>query len=229
MPHEKSQPVYEFRRRGPQSQFRGRRTRIGVGAVIGGESVARLESDLGVRLSHRTTRAVSLTSEGDALLAKCARVLDEIDALQLLSTGAADTPTGTLRIGAPIGYGTRKIVPVLNRLLEAHSLLSVEMQLSDKRVNMITEGLDAVVRIGSLDDSGMRRVRSTGSICCCVQVLSTSKHMARCARLPNSKRVRLLPDHRPAPLPVSVLTPGARMLPPRVRAFIDALAEEYAF
>lgn len=260
------------------------------------KSVARLENDLGVRLFHRTTRAVSLTSEGDALFAKCQRVLEEIDALELLSSGSTEGPTGTLRVGAPIGYGTRKIVPVLNRLLDAHPLLNVEMQLSDERVNLITEGLDAVVRIGSLDDSGLvarQFDRQELVLCASPQYIETSHPVQTVAelearnvvafRMPTSGRerplefrvdgntvqvrprsrfslshgeamvqallqgagiaqvpehmvahhvrdgslVELLPECRPAPLPVSVLTPGARMMPPRVRAFIDALVEAY--
>jgi DNA-binding transcriptional LysR family regulator len=82
-------------------------------------------------------------------------VLEEIESLELSATPSSEAPSGTLRVGAPIGYGTRKILPVLNRLLQAYPLLNVDIRLSDERVNLVTEGLDAVVRIGALDDSGL--------------------------------------------------------------------------
>jgi LysR family transcriptional regulator for bpeEF and oprC len=128
---------------------------LGLAPSSVAKSVARLESDLGIRLFHRTTRSVRLTEEGNTLFAQCVRVLDEINMLESLIAEPTGGPTGTLRVGAPIGYGTRKIVPVLSRLLAAHPLLNIEMRLSDERVNLVDEGLDAVIRIGSNEDSGL--------------------------------------------------------------------------
>jgi LysR family transcriptional regulator for bpeEF and oprC len=128
---------------------------LGLAPSSVAKSVARLESDLGIRLFHRTTRSVRLTEEGNTLFAQCVRVLDEINMLESLIAEPTGGPTGTLRVGAPIGYGTRKMVPVLSRLLAAHPLLNIEMRLSDERVNLVDEGLDAVIRIGSNEDSGL--------------------------------------------------------------------------
>ncbi|WP_213776604.1 LysR family transcriptional regulator [Caballeronia sp. dw_276] len=274
------------------SSFAAAARELGLAPSSVAKSVARLESELGVRLFHRTTRAVRLTAEGDALFARCARVLEEIDSLELSAARLPEAPSGTLRVGAPIGYGTRKIVPVINRLLSAYPQLNVDIRLTDERVNLVTEGLDAVVRIGALDDSGLvaRRIDQQHLVLCAspgylsangtpksvaeveqrpvilfrmptngrerplefvvdgraIQLRPRSRfalshgdamveavldgagiaqvpeHMAE-RHLRNGTLVELLPECRPAPLPVNVITPGARMMPPRVRVFIDAL------
>src|ERR1700761_1881718 len=128
---------------------------LGLAPSSVAKSVARLESDLGTRLFHRTTRSLRLTEEGARLFERCASLLDAINALETLVTGGDAGPAGTLRVGAPIGYGTRRIVPVLSRLLAQHPSLDVEMRLSDERVNLVQEGLDAVIRIGHNEDSAL--------------------------------------------------------------------------
>jgi LysR family transcriptional regulator for bpeEF and oprC len=277
------------------SGFAAAARELGLAPSSVAKSVARLESDLGVRLFHRTTRAVRLTEEGDALYKKCARLLDEIDSLELSAKGEAEEPSGTLRVGAPIGYGMRKIVPVLNRLLERHPRLSIDMRLSDERVNLVSEGLDAVVRIGALDDSGLiaRRIGEQRLVLCATPhyldargqvqtVADIERHSVILFRMPTSGRERPLefvvdgksvqlrppsrfvlshgdamveaaiqgagvtqvPEHmvahyirdgvlvellercRPPALPVSVMTSGARLMPPRVRVLIDALVDQ---
>ncbi|AMM16600.1 hypothetical protein AX768_21105 [Burkholderia sp. PAMC 28687] len=269
---------------------------LGLAPSSVAKSVARLESDLRVRLFHRTTRAVRLTEEGDALFARCARVLEEIESLELSATQSPEAPSGTLRIGAPIGYGTRKIVPVLNRLLAAHPLLNVDMRLTDERVNPVNEGLDAVVRLGTLDDSGLvaRTIDRQHLVLCASPAYVTANGAPRSVaevderpvivfRMPTNGRdrplefivdgkniqlrprsrfslshgdamvealldgaaiaqvpehmverhiredtlVELLPEFRPAPLAVNVVTPGARMMPTRVRVFIDAVVSAF--
>lgn len=118
-------------------------------------SVARLEEDLGMRLFNRTTRSVQLTAEGQRLYAKCSKLLAEIDALDLQSVSDEEVPSGTLRIGAPIGYGTRVILPMLADLRSRYPALDIDLRLSDEQVNMVSEQLDAVVRFGTLRDSSM--------------------------------------------------------------------------
>ncbi|MGF6767787.1 LysR family transcriptional regulator for bpeEF and oprC [Paraburkholderia sp. GAS199] len=128
---------------------------LGLAPSSMAKSVARLEKDLNARLFHRTTRSVTLTEEGRALYAKCELLLAQIDALDLTSVGASDEPAGMLRIGAPIGYGVRIVLPVLARLRERHPALEFDLRLSDSRVSVLDEGLDAVVRFGQLEDSSL--------------------------------------------------------------------------
>lgn len=256
------------------------------------KSVARLEADLGQRLFHRTTRALRLTAEGEQLHAKCARILADIEALELMAGGPAEAPSGLLRVGAPIAYGSRFIVPVLQRMLARHPALAVDVRLSDERVDLVRDGLDATIRIGVLDDSGQtaRRIGEQPLVLCASadyvrrhgaprSVADVSEHAQIAFRMPTSGRerpltllcdgkevqlppvsrfslshgeamvqavllghgiaqvpehmvaqhlqqgllVELLPACRPQPLPVSVVVPATRMMPPRVRSFIDAL------
>jgi LysR family transcriptional regulator, regulator for bpeEF and oprC len=126
---------------------------LGLAPSSVAKSVARLEKELGARLFHRTTRSVTLTEEGRALHAKSARLLEEIEALGLDSGKDDDEPAGVLRIGAPVGYGVRVLLPILARLRERYPLLEIDLRLSDARVNFLDDGLDAVLRFGALEDS----------------------------------------------------------------------------
>jgi len=117
------------------------------------KSVARLESTLGVRLFHRTTRQVVLTGDGCELFQRCQRVLEEIDGLRSAAEGSRRTPRGTLRLDVPVTYGKQVIVPVLARLADAHPDLGFDVRFSDRFADLIQDGLDAVIRVGALGDS----------------------------------------------------------------------------
>jgi DNA-binding transcriptional LysR family regulator len=117
------------------------------------KSVARLEKQLGVRLFHRTTRKVTLTVDGQALFERCTRIIDDIEALQSAADDARQTVRGTLRLSMPIGYGRRVVLPVLAELLRDHPGLTLDLRLSDLRVDLVGSTFDAVIRIAPLDDS----------------------------------------------------------------------------
>jgi DNA-binding transcriptional LysR family regulator len=117
------------------------------------KSVARLESTLGVRLFHRTTRQVVLTSDGRELFQRCQRVLEEIDGLRSAAEGARASPRGTLRIDMPISYGKQVMVPLLAKLAAQHPELGFEVRFSDRYADLVQDGLDAVIRVGALRDS----------------------------------------------------------------------------
>jgi DNA-binding transcriptional LysR family regulator len=117
-----------------------------------GKSVSRLEARLGVQLLHRTTRRLDLTTEGEAYLASCRRILDELDETEaLLSTGHRQ-PIGRLRVDLPTTFGRRHIVPTLLHLAQRHARLDLSVTLRDRAVDMVSEGIDLAVRIGRLDD-----------------------------------------------------------------------------
>ncbi len=126
---------------------------LGLSSSAVAKSVARLEADLGVRLFHRTTRKVALTSEGHALHARCRAIVDEFDALRDAAAGARGAPTGTLRLNVPITLGKLHYVPQLAALLARHPGLGLELGFSDRYADVVSEGLDAAIRIGPLADS----------------------------------------------------------------------------
>lgn len=117
------------------------------------KSVARLESALGVKLFHRTTRQVSLTPDGEHLYCRCERVLAELDELQTEAAGSRGTVSGTLRLDAPLTYGRRVVLPLLAQLLQAYPALTLDLRLRDNHVDLAREGLDAAIRVGALRDS----------------------------------------------------------------------------
>jgi DNA-binding transcriptional LysR family regulator len=126
---------------------------LGLSASAVAKSVGRLEADLGLRLFHRTTRQVTLTSEGHELYERCRRIVDEIEALRDDASGARAEPSGTLRLNAPIVLGRMAIVPALAALVRRYPKIALEVGFSDRYVDLVREGLDAVVRIGHLPDS----------------------------------------------------------------------------
>lgn len=127
----------------------GRRLAISSSAV--GRSVVRLEHELGVRLFHRSTRAIALTAEGELFLQRCYRIFAEFEAAKNELSASVDRPRGRLRIG----------LPQLGAQLMRHAIafqhqfpeIELELDFSDRLVNVIEEGFDAVMRVGELDDS----------------------------------------------------------------------------
>jgi DNA-binding transcriptional LysR family regulator len=258
------------------------------------KSIGRLEAQLGVKLFHRTTRQVSLTTDGQQLFAQCQRILDEVELLRSFAAGARGEFSGLLRIEAPLTYGKRVVMPVIAKLLERHPKLRIDLRLTDDISDLVRDGLDAVVRTGALEDSrlvarpiGRQQLVVVGSPAYLAQAgrprspADLERHRCLVFRMPSSGRdrpwqfridggateiqpdarlrlgdgealvdaasaglglvqvpdymaadahgagrvVEVLRDFRPAPIPINVLYPSARMLPPRVRAFIDAMSE----
>ncbi len=121
-------------------------------------SIAALEQSLGVKLLHRSTRAVSLTDEGAAFLERARRVLSEFRDAELAAIGGRAAPQGRLYVTAPTMFGRLHVLPVMVGLLDTYPGLSARMMLSDRNVRLVEEGIDISVRIGPLIDSGLRAI-----------------------------------------------------------------------
>ena len=119
------------------------------------KSVARLEQSLGVKLFHRTTRQVTLTPDGEALYARCQRVLAEVEDLQAAAAVTRSQVGGSLRIDMPSSFGRKFVVPLLAQLARQHPALEFDLRLSDTHIDIIKEGVDLTIRIGELQDSGL--------------------------------------------------------------------------
>jgi DNA-binding transcriptional LysR family regulator len=128
---------------------------LGLAPSSVAKSISKLESRIAVKLFNRTTRSVRLTQEGLALHQQCAQVLADIQALDQLADATSSHVQGVLRVSAPIGYGSKVIMPVVSRLLERHSELRIDLRLSDDRVDIVSLGLDAAIRFGQLADSNL--------------------------------------------------------------------------
>jgi DNA-binding transcriptional LysR family regulator len=115
-------------------------------------AVAALERRLGVKLLVRTTRQVSATDAGEALLARARDALLAIDEAESAARGA-DSLSGVLRVALPPEYGVRRVVPLLPAFFALHPLLKIDLMMSDRYENLIAEGADLALRIGDLPDS----------------------------------------------------------------------------
>lgn len=128
---------------------------LGVTASTVAKRVLRLEEQLGVKLFHRTTRQVTLTSDGAALYARCEKLLTDIEEIESMAAGAGGEVRGRLRLSMPIAYGKRIVMPVLARLVREHPELQIDVRLSDSFCDIVKDGLDAAIRVGPLNDSAL--------------------------------------------------------------------------
>lgn len=117
--------------------------------------VSRLEADLGVRLLNRTTRAVSATEVGQAYYERLRSILDEMDDLDQSVRSASRAPRGRLRLTAPLTFGTVQLAPALNDFARRYPDISLDVQFSDRVVNLVDEGFDAAVRVVRPVDSSL--------------------------------------------------------------------------
>lgn len=124
---------------------------LGVSASAVGKSIARLEEKLGARLFHRNTRSINLTSEGSLFLERCRRVLNELEAAQQELSSSSDTPRGKLRISLPLLGDV--LFMRLSRFMQRYPDIQLELDFTDRLVDVVEEGFDAVVRTGQLQDS----------------------------------------------------------------------------
>ena len=121
--------------------------------------VARLEERLQARLFYRTTRRVSLTEAGQTFLARCQRLIEERDEAFHAIGDLHATPTGLLRMTCAVAYGERFIVPLVNDFMTLHPQLRVEIELSNRNLDLVQDGYDLAIRLGRLVDSRLVATR----------------------------------------------------------------------
>jgi DNA-binding transcriptional LysR family regulator len=124
---------------------------LGVSSSAVGKAVARLEERLGVRLLHRSTRTITLTPEGALFLERCRRIFGEVEAAEQELAQTQDTPRGKLRISMPLAG--MLMMPTLTAFMRAYPAIELDLDFSDRLVEVIDEGFDGVVRAGEVSDS----------------------------------------------------------------------------
>ncbi|MFM0616311.1 LysR family transcriptional regulator [Paraburkholderia nemoris] len=144
--------IPEFTLSAQLESFTAAAIQLGVTSSAVGKSVTRLETRLGVKLLHRTTRKLTLTNEGEAYLGTCLSAMEALRGTEgLLATGQAE-PRGRLKIDLPAAFGRRHIQPLLIKLARQYKALDLSVTLSEKKVAMVEESVDLAVRIGDLKD-----------------------------------------------------------------------------
>jgi len=269
---------------------------LGLPKATVSTAVQRLEAALGTRLLHRTTRRVSMTQDGQAVFERGRDLVDDAEELRQQFRGDDASLAGRLRVDMPIAIARDVVVPRLPEFLAAHPLLEIEVSSTDRRVDLVREGFDCVLRVGALGDSTLiarpigdyrivncasaayldahgtprslgalarhrivhyspvlgvppdgfeyadpgdparsRYVRMDGS----VTVNNSDAYVAACLaglgiiqvpeagvreHLRAGRLVRILPRHRPPPMPVSLVYAHRRHLPRRVQVFMAWIA-----
>lgn len=125
-------------------------TRARVSAVV-----QRLEAEFGTRLFHRTTRTVQITDDGRLLAERAQSLLAEAEEVQSLFQRQPAALQGRIRADVPLLMASRVIIPRLPEFLARHPRLEVDLSSTDRRVDLVREGFDCVVRVGALQDSGL--------------------------------------------------------------------------
>ncbi|MCK6406523.1 MAG: LysR family transcriptional regulator [Rhodocyclaceae bacterium] len=131
----------------------------GVTPAIVGRRLDALEARLGVKLMLRTTRKLTLTFEGAAFLEDCQRILNDMANAEAAVSLGGVRASGHLRVSAPAGFGRRHVAPQVGTYMRANPEVTVNLDLSDRIVDLINEGIDCAVRIGDLADSSLVSVR----------------------------------------------------------------------
>ncbi|MBC3948578.1 LysR family transcriptional regulator [Pseudomonas folii] len=126
-----------------------------MSAQLIGKHVHHLEQHLGVRLLNRTTRRQSLTDFGREFYERCKTILAEVETAENMAAETQATPTGRLRVNAPVSFGMQSLAPKLPEFMKANPMISVELTLANRAVDVIDEGFDVVFRVGQLSDSGL--------------------------------------------------------------------------
>jgi DNA-binding transcriptional LysR family regulator len=130
--------------------------------------VSELEQRLGVRVLHRTTRRLSLTPEGEVFLARCRDILASIEASEAELSTRSETASGLLKVSVPVSFGILHLAPLWSEFLERNPRVTLDVQLADRIIDLVDEGVDLAIRIARLPDSSLvsRKLASTRLVLC---------------------------------------------------------------
>lgn len=130
--------------------------------------LAQLEARLGVRLVNRSTRHVSLTAEGETYLHYATRILDEIREMENAVSSSHAVPKGLLRINATLGFGRTTIAPIVSNFIKQYPQVEVQLDLTDRPIDLVESGVDLAIRFGTLPDQRLnaRRVMPNRRFMC---------------------------------------------------------------
>lgn len=130
--------------------------------------LAQMEQRLGVRLVNRTTRSLSLTAEGALYLVHASRILAEIREMEEQVAGNRGAARGLLRVNATLGFGRTTIAPLVSAFAQSYPEVEVQLQLTDRPINLVEEAFDLGIRFGELPDTRLsaRKVMSNRRFLC---------------------------------------------------------------
>ncbi|HET7881852.1 MAG TPA: LysR family transcriptional regulator [Acetobacteraceae bacterium] len=134
--------------------FSGAARELGISQATASKHVQTLEDWLGARLLHRTTRRVALTEVGEGFFVQCSRILEDMEAAR--SAARPESPVrGTMRITAPVVFGSTRLGPLVSDFLHQHPELTLNVELSDRSIDLLEEGYDLAIRAGAASGAGL--------------------------------------------------------------------------
>ncbi|MDO6580978.1 LysR family transcriptional regulator [Photobacterium sp. 2_MG-2023] len=151
-------------------------TQLGITQSGISRAISRLEAQLGVKLLHRNTRSLSLTADGELFLFRVRPLISGLSDAQHEMQHHGNAPKGTLKVSAPSAFGRAILIPIVSELLESHPQLNIELVLTDRIVDIIDEGFDAVIRSGPVADARViaRRLSPANWV-----TVASAKYLAR--------------------------------------------------
>ena len=151
-----------------QGSFTRAADRLTLSASAVSRHVADLEAHLDTRLLNRTTRRISLTESGQAFYERCVQLLADLEEAEEAVSSAAVVPRGTLKITCSITFGIRHIAPALAVFAARHPEMRFDVELSDRAVDIVDEGIDLAIRIGDIGSRSLigRKIGATQLVCC---------------------------------------------------------------
>ncbi|KAA1007663.1 LysR family transcriptional regulator [Paraburkholderia panacisoli] len=130
--------------------------------------IQRLEADLKVRLLHRTTRSVTVTPEGAIYYERVVRLLADLADIEASTTHALRKPSGRIHVDVPTAIGTLVLVPALADFYRAYPDIEIELDVGNRRIDLVAEGIDCAIRAGEVDEQFLvaRQIGSFGFTTC---------------------------------------------------------------
>ena len=139
-----------------------------ISPAVTSSRISQLEEHLSVRLFQRTTRNLTPTEQGKAFYGGACEVLEAVENAEAQVVNITDNPKGSLFVAAPLGVGRRLIAPQVPAFLAEYPEVSVRLRLTDRKVDLTTEGLDLAFFLGQPEDSNLRirKIADVGRVLC---------------------------------------------------------------
>lgn len=127
-----------------------------ISPAVTSSRISQLEEHLGVRLFQRTTRSLTPTEQGKSFYRGATEILEAVENAEAQIANITENPKGSLYVAAPLGVGRRLIAPLVPAFIKAYPEVSVRLRLTDRKVDLTTEGLDLAFFLGQPEDSTLR-------------------------------------------------------------------------
>jgi DNA-binding transcriptional LysR family regulator len=173
-----------------EGSFTAAARHVGISKQAVSERIYKLEGALGVRLLQRTTRSLHMTDAGLRYHAECAQIAQQIELANLAMQAEQATPTGLLRLSAPMLYGRGRLIPAIQTYIERYPNVQVSLRLSDQIVNLVDEGIDIALRVSHLNDSSLS-VRLLGEVS--AYFVANPEFLAKYTGMTDSEIIRRAP------------------------------------